>query len=57
LPPTHDRNWNFFKLVRDLASLQHCAIVLTTTHKQHLDQLAGQDTGAIEMWANRTTWK
>jgi FixJ family two-component response regulator len=49
IAPPYDRNWNFFQLVRALGPLDRCAIVLTTTHKQHLDSLAGQETGAIEI--------
>jgi DNA-binding response OmpR family regulator len=49
IAPPYDRNWNFFQLVRDLRTLAGCALVLTTTHKQHLDTLAGQDTRALEV--------
>jgi len=49
IAPPYQRNWNFFKLLRSARPLEHCHIVLTTTHKQHLDTLAGQDTGAIEI--------
>jgi len=49
IAPPYERNWNFFKLLRSARPLDHCHIVLTTTHKQHLDTLAGHDTGAIEI--------
>jgi len=49
IAPPYDRNWNFFKLIRALRPLERCALVLTTTHKDHLDALAQQDTGAIEI--------
>jgi len=49
IAPPYDRNWNFFKLVRSMSVLERCAIVLTTTNKQHLDAMAGHDTGAIEI--------
>ena len=49
IAPPYDRNWNFFALVRSIGPLQHCPIVLTTTHRHHLDSVAGQDTGAIEI--------
>ena len=49
IAPPYDRNWNFFKLLLTSALLAQCAVVLTTTHKQHLDALAGEDTGAIEI--------
>jgi hypothetical protein len=41
IAPPYDRNWNFFQLVRDLRVLDRRALVLTTTHKHHLDGLAG----------------
>jgi CheY-like chemotaxis protein len=49
IAPPYDRNWHFFKLVRNLRLLDSCAIVLTTTHLQHLNALAAQDTGALEL--------
>jgi hypothetical protein len=49
IAPPYDRNWHFFKLLRSSALLAHSALVLTTTHKQHLDTLAGTETGAIEV--------
>lgn len=49
IAPPYDRNWHFFKLVRDLKALDGCAIVLTTTHLQHLNGLVGQNTGALEL--------
>ena len=47
--PPYDRNWRFYKLIRALRPLERCGIVLTTTHQGHLNALAGQDTGAIEI--------
>jgi DNA-binding response OmpR family regulator len=47
--PPYDRNWNFVKLIRGLHLLRNCTWVLTTTHKQHLDKIAGQETGAFEI--------
>ena len=49
IAPPYDRNWNFFKLLRTIGPLAGRAIILTTTHKEHLDALAGHDTGAIEI--------
>ena len=51
IAPPYDRNWHFFKLLRTSHLLDDCVIVLTTTNKQHLESLAGQnaDTGAIEL--------
>ena len=49
IAPPYDRNWNFFQLLPALRPLERCALILTTTHKQHLDTLAGQETGALEI--------
>ena len=49
IAPPYERNWHFFKLLRSVDLLRSCAIVLTTTHKQHLDSLAAEETGAIEI--------
>ena len=49
IAPPYDRNWHFFKLLREVGPLEHRPIVLTTTNKKHLDALVGQDTAAIEI--------
>jgi DNA-binding response OmpR family regulator len=49
IAPPYDQNWTFCKLLRSVRQLENCPVVLTTTHKQHLDSLAGQDTDAIEI--------
>jgi CheY-like chemotaxis protein len=49
IAPPYDRNWRFFQLLRSIRALEDCTVVLTTTHKQHLDDLAGEATGAIEI--------
>ena len=49
IAPPYDRNWHFYKLVRELRLLEHCAMVLTTTHRQHLHDLAGEPVDAIEI--------
>jgi CheY-like chemotaxis protein len=49
IAPPYDRNWTFFKLLRSIGPLDGCPIVLTTTHKEHLDSLIGRDSGAIEI--------
>ena len=49
IAPPYERNWNFFKLLRTSDILKRCLLVLTTTNKQHLNNLAGQETGAIEI--------
>jgi DNA-binding response OmpR family regulator len=49
IAPPYDRNWRFFKLLRSVGPLESCTLVLTTTHKRHLDDLAGRETGAFEI--------
>jgi DNA-binding NtrC family response regulator len=49
IAPPYDRNWHFYKLVRDLRPLEHCAMVVTTTHLQHLRELTGDTVEAIEI--------
>lgn len=49
ISPPYDKNWVFFQLLRTSASLEGCGVVVTTTHKGHLDALAGTDTGALEI--------
>jgi DNA-binding NtrC family response regulator len=49
IAPPYDRNWRFYKLVRQLRSLEQCAMVLTTTHRQHLHELTGEAVDAIEI--------
>lgn len=45
--PPYDGNWRFFQLIRSSSVLDGRGVVLTTTHKGHLDALAGRDSGAI----------
>ena len=49
ISPPYDKNWVFFTLLRTSAALTGRGIVVTTTHKAHLDAMAGVDTGAIEI--------
>ena len=49
IAPPYDRNWQFFKLVRELRPLEQCAIVLTTTHRRHLQEMTGEAVEAIEI--------
>ena len=37
ISPPYDHNWHFVQLIRELRPLLNCTLVLTTTHKQHLD--------------------
>jgi DNA-binding response OmpR family regulator len=47
--PPYDENWKFLQLLRSSDSLDGRCLVVTTTHKQHLDKLANADTGALEI--------
>jgi hypothetical protein len=47
-PPYHE-NWAFFTTVRDAAAMQGRGVVLTTTNKAQLDELAGEDSHAVEV--------
>ena len=49
IAPPYDRNWTFFKLLRSIGPLANRAIVLTTTSTEHLESVAGKQTGAIEL--------
>jgi DNA-binding response OmpR family regulator len=49
IAPPYDKNWKFFQLLRSSNVLRGRGVVLTTTHKAHLDNMAGRDTGAIEI--------
>ena len=48
IPPPYDQNWQFLKLLRTTEAMRERAIVLTTTHKGHLEKLVGP-TDAIEI--------
>jgi DNA-binding response OmpR family regulator len=49
ISPPYQGNWNFFQLVRSSSALDGRGIVLTTTHKGHLDALTSGDSGALEI--------
>ena len=48
IPPPYDQNWEFLKLLRTTDAMRDRAVVVTTTHKGHLEQLVGP-TDAIEI--------
>ena len=48
IPPPYDQNWEFLKLLRTTYAMRDRAVVVTTTHKGHLEQLGGP-TDAIEI--------
>ena len=49
ISPPYEQNWNFFQLLRSSDALKGRGIVVTTTHRDHLNDMAGKDTGAIEI--------
>ena len=49
IAPPYDRNWRFYKLVRALRPLERCASIVTTTHRTHLNELAGEAVDALEI--------
>jgi hypothetical protein len=49
LSPPYDENWHFFKTMRDAKTMQGRGIVLTTTNKNRLDEVLGEDSHALEV--------
>jgi hypothetical protein len=49
LSPPYDENWAFFTTMRDAAAMQGRGVVLTTTNKNQLDDLLGEDSHAFEV--------
>lgn len=49
ISPPYDENWTFFKTMRDAGSMRHRGAVLTTTNKNRLDEVLGQDSHALEV--------
>jgi DNA-binding response OmpR family regulator len=49
LSPPYDENWQFFKTMRDAKTMQGRGIVLTTTNKNRLDEVLGEDSKALEV--------
>jgi DNA-binding NtrC family response regulator len=48
IPPPYDQNWEFLRLLRTTEAMRARAVVVTTTHKGHLEKLVGP-TDAIEI--------
>src|ERR1700678_2892073 len=46
LSPPYDENWKFFKTMRDDAVMKERGVVLTTTNKDRLDEVLGEDSHA-----------
>jgi DNA-binding response OmpR family regulator len=49
LSPPYDENWEFFKTMRDSKTMQGRGMVLTTTNKDRLDEVLGEDSHALEV--------
>jgi hypothetical protein len=49
ISPPYDENWRFFKTMRDDARMQGRGVVLTTTNKNRLDEVLGEDSYALEV--------
>jgi len=48
IPPPYDQNWEFLKLLRTTEAMRDRVVVVTTTHKGHLEKLVGP-SDAIEI--------
>ena len=48
IPPPYDQNWKFLQLLRTTDAMRDRVVVVTTTHKAHLEELVGP-TDAIEI--------
>jgi hypothetical protein len=49
LSPPYAENWAFFITMRDAVAMEGRGIVLTTTSKQRLDEVIGEDSHAFEV--------
>jgi DNA-binding response OmpR family regulator len=49
ISPPYAENWRFFKTLRDAKSMEGRGLVLTTTNKDRLDEIVGEDSTAIEI--------
>ena len=49
LSPPYDENWQFFKTMRDSPVMNGRGVVLTTTNKNRLDEVLGEDSCALEV--------
>ena len=53
LSPPYDENWQFFKTMRDAKRMKGRGVVLTTTNKNRLDEVLGEDSHALEVVGRR----
>jgi DNA-binding response OmpR family regulator len=49
ISPPYDENWTYFKKMRDANTMKGRGMVLTTTNKNRLDEVLGEDSGALEV--------
>jgi DNA-binding response OmpR family regulator len=49
ISPPYDENWKFFKTMRDAKAMKGRGIILTTTNKNRLDEVLGEDSHAVEV--------
>jgi hypothetical protein len=49
LSPPYDENWRYFKTMRDDKVMTGRGVVLTTTNKNRLDEVLGEDSHAVEV--------
>jgi hypothetical protein len=49
LSPPYDENWHFFTTMRDAETMKGRGMVLTTTNKNRLDEVLGEDSHALEV--------
>src|SRR3984893_7936623 len=49
ISPPYDENWTYFKKMRDAKTMKGRGMVLTTTNKNRLDEVLGEDSGALEV--------
>src|SRR5216683_3409864 len=49
ISPPYDENWQFFKTMRDAKTMRPRGAVLTTTNKDRLDEVLGEDSLALEV--------
>jgi CheY-like chemotaxis protein len=49
IAPPYDANWAFVETLRVLPDMRGRGVVVTTTHKRHLEGLLGKSTGALEI--------
>ena len=52
LSPPYVQNWTFYKTMRDATTMRGRGIVLTTTNKDRLDEVLGEDSHALEVVGN-----